>query len=78
MRSAERIVFALAAFGETGQATFLAKRANTVASPRQDFMRIALMADVEDQLIVGRVEDRMNSDGHLNHAEARPQMPASV
>ena len=33
------------------------------------------MADVPDQLVFWCVEDVMQGDGQLDHAEARPEMP---
>ncbi len=49
MRGAERVVFALGALGEAGEAAALAQGADAVAAAGQDLVRIGLVADVPDQ-----------------------------
>ena len=49
MRGAERVVFALRALGEAGQAAALAQRADAVAAAGEDLVRIGLVADVPDR-----------------------------
>ncbi len=71
MRRAERVVFALGALGEAGQAAALAQRADAVAPAGQDLVRIGLVADVPDQPVARRVEDVVQRDGQLDDAEAR-------
>ena len=73
---AERIVFALAALGEAGQAPALAQGADAVAPPGQDLVRIALMPDVPDQDVLGRLEHMVQRRGQLDHAQTRAQVPA--
>ena len=75
MRRAERVVLALVALGEAGQATALAQGTHAVASPCQDLVRIALVANIEDQLVIGRIEHGMDRHGELNDAEARSKVP---
>ena len=75
MRRAERIIFAFRALGEAGQATAFAQRADTVAPPGEDLMRIALVAHIPDQLVVGRVEHVVDRDRELDHTKSRAQMP---
>ena len=76
MRGAERVVFALGALGETGQAAALAQGADAVAPAGQDLVRIGLMADVPDQPVVRRVEDVMQRDRQFDDAEAGAEMTA--
>ncbi len=76
MRGAERIVFALGALGEAGQAAALAQRADAVAAAGEDLVRIGLVADVPDQPVVRRVEHVMQRDRQLDHAEAGAEMAA--
>ena len=71
MRCAERVIFAFRPFGETAEATALTKRADAVPPPGQDFVRIALMPDVPDQLVARGVEDGVDGDGQFNHAQPR-------
>ena len=78
MGGAEGIVFALGAAGEAGKAVFLAQRADAVAAAGQDLVRITLVADVEDQPVVRRVEDLVDGDGQFDDAEAGAQMSAGA
>src|SRR5260370_42669763 len=75
MGGAERVIFALGALGEARQAAALADRADTVAAAGQDFVRIALVADVPNQAVAGRIEDMMQRNRQLHHAEAGAKMP---
>ncbi len=78
MRGAERVVFALGALGEAGQAAALAQRADAVAPAGEDLVRIGLVADVPDQLVVGRVEDVVQRDREFDDAEAGAEMAAGL
>ena len=52
------------------------KRADAVAPPGEDLVRIGLVADIPDQPVARRVEDVMQRDGQLDHAQARrPRWP---
>ena len=76
MRRAERIIFAFGAFGETGKAAARAQRADPVTPASDDLVRIALMANVPDELIVGGVKDIMDRGGQLDNAEPGSQVSA--
>ena len=78
MRRAERIVFALAALGKAAEAAALAQGADAVPPAGDDLVRIGLMADVPDQPVLRRVEDVVQRDRQLDHAEARPEMTAGA
>ncbi|MEZ0003412.1 hypothetical protein ABIA18_005209 [Sinorhizobium fredii] len=78
MRRAEGIVFAFGAPGEAGQAAFLAQRADAIAPPGQDLVWIALVADVEDQPVMRRVEDLVDGDRQFDDAEAGAEMAAGA
>ena len=52
MRGAERVVFALRALGETGEAAALSQGADAVAPAGQDLVRIGLVTDVPDQAVL--------------------------
>src|SRR3546814_7767107 len=62
--------------GEAGEAAAHAEGPDAVAPACQDLVRIALMADIPDQPVAGRLENVMEGYGELDHAQARPQMPA--
>ena len=78
MRGAERVVFALGALGEAGQAAALAQGADAVAPPGEDLVRIGLVADVPDQLVVRRVEDVVQRHRQFDDAEAGAEMAAGL
>jgi hypothetical protein len=76
MGGAEGVVLALAALGEAGQAAGLAQGANAVAAAGQDLVRIGLVADVPDESVARRVEDVVQGDSQLDHAQARAEVAA--
>ena len=51
---------------------------NAIAPAGEHLVDVALMADVEDELVLRRVEDAMQRDGQLDHAEIRPEMAAGL
>ena len=78
MRGAERVVFALGALGEAGQAAALAQRADAVAAAGQDLVRIGLVADVPDQPVVRRVEHVVQRHRQFDDAETGAEMAAGL
>jgi len=58
MTGAELVVLALIAAEETGQPALLAQRVEAVVAPGQNLPRIALMADVPDDLVARGLEGR--------------------
>ena len=76
MCCAKRVVFALAAFGKSRQASASAQGADAVTASGEDLMRIALMADIPDQPVVRRVENIMDSGSQLDNAKSSAQMAA--
>ena len=78
MRGAEGVVIALRPLGEAGQAAALAQGADAVAAPGENFVRIALMADVPDQAVGRRVEDIVQRHRQFDDAEAGAEMPAGL
>ena len=78
MGGAKRVVLALDALGEARQAAALAERADAVATPGQDLVRVALVADVPDQAVAGCVEDMMQRNRQLDDAEAGAEVPAGL
>ena len=78
MRRAERVIGALGAFGKARKTVLHPQGADTVAAFGQDFMRVALVADVPDQLVLGRIKHRMDRDRQFNHAQTRAQMAARL
>ena len=76
MGRAKGIKRAFAAFGKAGKPAFGAQGADPVAPPCQDFMRIALVADIPDDLVTRGVEGGVDGDGQFDHAKACAQMAA--
>ena len=76
MRGAERVVFALGALGEAGQAVAHPQRADAVAAAGEDLVRIGLVADVPDQAVLRGVEHVVQGDGEFDHAKAGAKMAA--
>src|SRR5206468_3362399 len=56
----------------------LADRRQQVAPPREDLVRVGLVADVPEHLVLRRVEQRVQRDGELARAEVRPEVPADL
>ena len=75
MGRAERVVLALGALGEAGEAAALAQGADAIAPAGQDLVRVGLVADVPDNPIARRVEHVMQGDGELDDTQARTEMP---
>src|SRR6185437_14633251 len=75
--SAERIVLTLAALEKTRQTVFLPQRLQSVGAPGQEFVRIALVPNVPDQLVAGRIEHCVERNGQLDDAQSCPDVAAS-
>ena len=58
------------------QAVRLPDGAEPVLAPGEHFVDVNLMAHVPDKLVLGRVENAVQRDGQLHHAEIRAEMPA--
>ena len=69
MGGAEGVEFGFRAFGEARKPAALAQAAHPVAASGQDFMRIALVAHVPDQLVRGRVEYGVDGDRQFHHPQ---------
>jgi len=76
MSYAKRVVFGLAALGETRQAAVAAHGVHLVFASGEDFVRIALMADVPNQMVFRRVVYIVQGDGQLDRAQIAGEMPA--
>src|ERR1700748_460579 len=75
MRRAEAIVFAFRALGETGKASALPQCFDPVPPSGQDFVRVGLVSDVPNPLVVGRVEYIVQCNCELDDTQARAKMP---
>ena len=74
---AEWIVRTFAAIEKSTRAAGLAQSPKKLtATARQQFVHVALMGDVEDKLILWRVEGAMQRDRQLDHAKIRADVAA--
>lgn len=78
MSGAEGVVRALGTAAEAGDAAGLAQCREGRAPARQELVRIALVADIPDDLVTRRIEDAVQSHGKLDHPEARGEMAAGA
>ncbi len=63
------VVLGLVDRAERGQPVVLADRVQLVTATGQDLVGIGLVADVPEDLVVGRIEQRVQRDGELAGAE---------
>ena len=78
MRRTEGIVGGFTALGKTAQPVLHPQGADAVAAFGQDLMRVALVAHIPDQLVLGCIEHRMDRDRQFNHAQTCAQMAARL
>ena len=76
VRRTEGVVRALLAAGEAGEPAALAQAADTVTPAGQDLVRIALMGDIPDQPVIGRVEDMVQGRRQFDDTKAGAQVAA--
>ncbi len=76
MTDTKRIERAFIAARKWGEAAFLLDRRDALATPGQNLVRIALMADIPDETVVRRVVQIVQRDREFDHAEARAEMSA--
>ena len=78
MTRAEAIVLAFGAEHEAVEAARLADGVEAVAASGEQLVDVGLMADVENEAVGRRVENGVERDGQLDHAEIRPEMAAGL
>ncbi len=72
------IMFALRPQHESVQPAWLANGVHALQSPGEHLVHIGLVAHVEKNLVLRSIEDRMQSDGELDHPKIRAKMPARL
>ena len=72
------IVLAFGAQHEAVQPAGLPDGVKAVQTPGENLVNVGLVADVEKQLVVGGVEDIVESQGQLDHAEIGTQVTAGL
>ncbi len=78
MTDTKSVIAALAALGESGNAALHAQCAHTLASPGQDLVRIALVADVPDEPVFWCLEDEVQGDGKFDGTQVGRKMAAGL
>ena len=76
MGGAERVIFALGAFGEAREPAALAQRADARAPAGEDLVRIGLMPDVPDQAVARSVKHVVQRDCQLDYTKAGAEVAA--
>ena len=72
------VVLALGAQHEAVQPARLANRLHALQPPGEHLVDVGLVADVEEQLVLGSIEDRVQRQGQLHHSQIRPQVAAGL
>ncbi len=75
---AEGVVLALLTAEEAGHAAFLAQGAEPVLAARHHLVRVRLVPDVPNNLVLRGVEDIVKGDRELDRSEARAEMAAGL
>ncbi len=78
MARPEHVVGRLRAPQELPNATCLANRREGLAPPREQLVRIRLVAHVPDQPIAGRLEHVVKHQGQFDRPEARREVTAGL
>ena len=71
VRVLHQVMLGLGPARVAGQPAALAQRAELREPAGQQLVHVGLVAGVEDDLVLGRVEDPVERDGQLDHAEVR-------
>ena len=74
MPGIKRIVVTFRALGETGEAIQLAQGRKTFSPPGEQLVRVRLVTDIPEQMVLRTVEEIMQRDGEFHHAEICAQM----
>src|ERR1700688_5018381 len=76
MSGAEGVVFAFGPLGEARKAATLTQRTHAPAPAGQDLVRVGLVADIPDDLVLRRIKDALQCDREFNDAETGAEMAA--
>ena len=76
MARAHDVVLGFVNRAERSEALVLANRLQLVAAPRQDLMRVRLVADIPEDLVARGVQQRVQRDRDLAGAEVGAEVPA--
>jgi hypothetical protein len=74
----KEVVLGLVRVSEATHASSLAELFKAVSAPREDLMRVALVANVPDEAVPPEVVDRVQSGRELHDTCVRAQVAASL
>ena len=72
---AEAVILALRAFGEAGYTASLTQCLHPLVAPRQHLVDVALVSDIENEVVARAVEHPVHRHGQLHHAEIGGEVP---
>ncbi len=75
---ADDVVRRFGTLREAGEAAVLADGPEAVAASREQLVRVALVAHVPDDLVLGALQDAVQRDGELDGAQAGGEMAAGL
>ena len=78
MTGFQSIIFAFTELGKTAHALVLAQGMELLLPAGDQLMGIALMTNIPDQFVCRGIEDRVQGQGQLNHAQTWRQMAAGL
>src|SRR6187401_25973 len=78
MPRAVAIMFAFGAEEKAIQTLVLPHRVNAIETAGKHLVNVPLVTDVEDESVLGRVENAMKRNGQLDHTEIGSEMTASL
>ena len=78
VRVLDRVVLGLGLARVAGQAAALAQQVEAVLAAGHDLVHVRLVAGVEQDPVLGRVEDPVQRQGQLDDAEVRAEVPAGT
>ncbi len=78
MPRAVAVVLALSAQHEAIEPARLANRLHALQPSSEHLVDVSLVAHVEEQLILWGIEDRVQRQRQLDHAQIRPQVAAGL
>ena len=76
MAGAVTVVFALGAEEEAVESAVLTDGVEAFAPAGEHFLDVALVADVEEEFVLGGMEGAVEGDGQFDHAEVGSEMAA--
>ena len=76
MSGSDRVVFAFAAVGESGQSAGLTKCTELFVSAGEQLVGIRLMADVVNNGVLRQIEHSVDGESDFHHAQIRCQVTA--